>query len=153
MSEIRVFLERHLQAIFDSDLDQYHATTVPELTLYEWYITPNRIDGVPFHDFMMTEARRAGATPMTGTTLAGAAEPRSAKPASTRFDLANYQEQLYGDTAIASYTLLVSEAGERGIVVRAHNESRVMIKFLEGWKVVHVHKSPSWNAPFQPPRG
>ena len=30
--------------------------------------------------------------------------------------------------------------------------SRVMVKFGDGWKVVHVHKSPSWNAPFQPPQ-
>lgn len=36
MTETRAFLERHLQAIFESDLATYHATTVPELTLYEW---------------------------------------------------------------------------------------------------------------------
>ena len=50
-AEIRDFLHKHLQAIFDSDLQTYHTTTVPELTLYEWYITPHRVDGIPFHDF------------------------------------------------------------------------------------------------------
>lgn len=36
MTDTRAFLERHLQAIFNSDLETYHATTVAELTLYEW---------------------------------------------------------------------------------------------------------------------
>jgi Calcium/calmodulin dependent protein kinase II association domain len=154
MSEVRAFLEKHLQAIFDGDVDHYRGTAVPELTLYEWYVTPHRIDGLPFHDFMMTEARRAGATPMTCTALADSALTTSEQTRSlarTRFDLANYQEQRYGDTVIASYTLLVSQSTERGVVVRSHNESRVLINFPDGWKVVHVHKSPAWNAPFQPP--
>jgi hypothetical protein len=37
-------------------------------------------------------------------------------------------------------------------VVRSYNESRIMVKFPDGWRVVHVHKSPAWNAPFQPPQ-
>ncbi|MFW6184907.1 MAG: protein kinase, partial [Chloroflexota bacterium] len=28
-----------------------------------------------------------------------------------------------------------------------HNESRVLIRQDGGWKVVHVHKSPAWQAP------
>jgi hypothetical protein len=146
-TEIRDFLHKHLQAIFDGDLQTYHATTVPELTLYEWYITPQRIDGIPFHDFQMTEAARSDTT---GSPLVPDREGLSQKPR-TRFDLAHYAEQRYGDTVIASYTLLISQGTERGVVVRSYNESRVMVKFGDGWKVVHVHKSPSWNAPFQPP--
>ena len=73
------------------------------------------------------------------------------RPPRVRFDLSNYREQLYGDTAIASYTLLVSTSTGAGVTVRSYNESRVMVRFPDGWKVVHVHKSPSWNAPFQPP--
>ncbi len=146
MSEIRAFLEQHLQSVFDSDLETYHATTAPELTLYEWYIVPARLDGLPFHDFMLTESGRGGATAMTGEGLAPSAE----KPR-TRFDLAHYHEQIYGDTAIVSYTLLIQQSSPTGVVVRSYNESRVIIKFPEGHKVVHVHKSPSWNAPFQPP--
>ena len=33
---IRQLLERHLQSILDNDITAYHASTVPELTLYEW---------------------------------------------------------------------------------------------------------------------
>ena len=36
MTEVREFLEKHLQGIFDYDLAHYAATTVPELGLYEW---------------------------------------------------------------------------------------------------------------------
>jgi hypothetical protein len=153
MTETRAFLERHLQAIFDGDLETYHATTVPELTLYEWYIVPHRIDGIPFHDFMMTEAGRLGATPLSGSTLAS--EHREPPPADaerprSRFDLANYAEQHYGDTTIATYTLLISQSTSTGVKVISYNESRILIKFPDGLKIVHVHKSPSWNAPFQP---
>ena len=145
-TEIRDFLHKHLQAIFDSDLQTYHATTVPELTLYEWYITPHRIDGIPFHDFQMAEAARSD-TP--SAPLAPDREGLPQKPR-TRFDLANYAEQRYGDTAIATYTMLISQSTERGVVVRSYNESRVMVKFSDGWKVVHVHKSPAYASPLEP---
>ena len=146
-TEIRDFLHKHLQAIFDSDLQTYHATTVPELTLYEWYITPHRVDGIPFHDFQMNEAARSDTT---GSPLVPDREGLTEKPR-TRFDVANYAEQRYGDTAIAHYTMLISQSTSRGVTILSYNESRVMVKFPDGWKVVHVHKSPSWNAPFQAP--
>lgn len=149
-SDIRTFLERHLQSVFDCDLDTYHATTSPELSLYEWYITPQRIDGLPFHDFMITEAARGNAAPMTGSALAADSKPVNVERPRTRFDLANYREQVYGDTAIVSYTLIIQVSTSTGIMVRSYNESRVIIRFPAGWQVVHVHKSPSWNAPFQP---
>jgi hypothetical protein len=151
MTEVREFLEKHLQGIFDYDLALYAATTAPDLGLYEWYITPHRIDGIPFHDFLMAEAARAGATPLTGEGLMEGAGQRPTQPARVRFDLSNYREQLYGDTAIASYTLLVSTSTGSGVTVRSYNESRVIVRFPDGLKVVHVHKSPAWNAPFQPP--
>lgn len=150
MSEIRMFLEQHLQSIFDNDCDAYHASTVPDLTLYEWYVTPHRIDGLPFHDFMMTEAAREDTA-----TLALDPHPYEGQPDDklrVRFDLANYHEQQYGDMAICSYTLLVSKASSGGVVVQSHNESRVLVRLDGEWKVVHVHKSPGWKAPFQPPQ-
>ena len=140
--EIRTFLENHLKAIQENDVEAYHQTSVPELTLYEWWITPLRIDGLPFHDFMMeSNAER-------GTVLGSGA----AQKGETRFDLANLSIQRYGDTAIASYTMLVSTALPEGVQVVSHNESRVMIKQHGEWKVVHVHKSPAWAAPHMPPK-
>jgi hypothetical protein len=149
MSEVRTFLEKHLQGIFDGDVEMYHATTVPELTLYEWYVTPHRIRGLPFHDFMMEESAR-------DDTAGIALDPHPSEGSADekdrlRFDLSNYSEQLFGDTAICSYTLLISKGSSSGVKVISYNESRVLVKIEGDWKVVHVHKSPSWKAPFQPP--
>lgn len=149
MSEVRAFLEKHLQGIFDGDVETYHATTVPELTLYEWYVTPHRIRGLPFHDFMMEESAR-------DDTAGVALDPHPSEGTPDdkerlRFDLSNYCEQIYDNTAICSYTLLISKGTSSGVKVISYNESRVLVKIKGDWKVVHVHKSPSWKAPFQPP--
>ena len=138
--EIRTFLLRHLQAVQENDLAAYHATTAEDLTLYEWWVTPHRIDGLPFHEFMMSSNAERG-------TVFGA-EGKAKSP--TRFDLANLHIQNYGDTAIASYTLLVSTASPEGVKVASHNESRVIVKLNGAWKVVHVHKSPAYQAPHIP---
>lgn len=143
-SEILEFLTRHLQSVADNDVETYRLTSHPELTLYEWWVTPHRIDGLPFHEFMMAEnARRGTAFGYTTDAGPGGEERR------TRFDLANLVIQRYGDAAIASYTLLQSSGTPDGVVVRAHNESRVMVRLAGRWQVVHVHKSPAWSAPYQ----
>jgi hypothetical protein len=140
--EIREFLMRHLKAIQDNDTAAYHETTSPDLSLYEWWITPHRIEGLPFHEFMMnSNASR-------GTVFGSDAQQK----AETRFDLANLAIQRYGDAAIASYTLLVSTALPDGVQVVSHNESRVMVRQAGAWKVVHVHKSPAWSAPHVAPK-
>ena len=151
MSEVRSFLERHLQSVFDSDTPTYHETTDANLTLYEWYVTPHRIEGLPFHDFMMAEAGRDDTV-----GLALEPHPEGSSPQDkgrVRFDLANYQEQVFSDSAVCSYTMLISKGTASGVKVLSYNESRVLVKFDGSWKVVHVHKSPSWSAPFQPHTG
>ncbi len=138
--EIIAFLKVHLQSIQDNDIQTYHETTADDLTLYEWWVTPQRIDGLPFHEYMMTANAEQGRV--------FGAEGKAKSP--TRFDLANLHIQNYGDTAIASYTLLVSAASSEGVKVASHNESRVIVKQNGIWKVVHVHKSPAWQAPHIP---
>ena len=138
--EIIAFLKVHLQSIQDNDVQTYRETTSEDLSLYEWWVTPQRIDGLPFHEFMMTANAERGAV--------FGAEGKAKSP--TRFDLANLHIQNYGDSAIASYTLLISTAAPEGVKVASHNESRVMVKREGTWKVVHVHKSPAWQAPHIP---
>ncbi len=135
-AEIDEFLRRHLRSVQENDTQAYHDTTSDDLTLYEWWVTPHRLDGLPFHEFMMDANARRG-------TVFGA----EGEPAPTRLDLSNLHIQRYGDTAIASYTLLVSAASAQGVKVAAHNESRVIVKLDGKWKVVHVHKSPAYAAP------
>lgn len=137
-TEVHEFLLRHLQGIQQNNISEYHETTAEDLTLYEWWVTPQRLDGLPFHEFMMNANAARGSV--------FGAEDKGQK-AESRFDLANLHIQRYGDTAIASYTLLISTALTEGVKVAAHNESRVMVKLDGVWKVVHVHKSPAWNAP------
>ncbi|MBC8504582.1 MAG: nuclear transport factor 2 family protein [Anaerolineales bacterium] len=145
--EVYSFLEQHLQSIMDNDIDAYHASTSSKLTLYEWWVTPHRIDGLNFHDFLMLENERRGA--VFGSDVE---QTRDTEKPPTRFDLANLHIQDFGDTAIASYTLLLSSGLPEGVSVVSHNESRVMIKRDDKWKVVHVHKSPAWQAPHMQPQ-
>lgn len=139
--EVRAFLLKHLMSVQENDAATYRDTTAEELTLYEWWVTPHRIDGLDFHEFMMSSNAARG-------TVFGADAVEGAK---SRLDLANLHIQRYGDTAIASYTMLVSTALPGGVKVAAHNESRVMVKQGGQWKVVHVHKSPAWPAPHVEP--
>ena len=139
--EILAFLHEHLDSIMRNDLEAYHATTSPELTLYEWWVTPQRIDGLPFHDFMMEANARRGAV------FGAERQPGGG----VRLDLSNLHIQRYGDTAIASYTMLLSAETSAGVKVDAHNESRVMVRLDGRWQVVHVHKSPAYKAPHVPP--
>lgn len=133
--EIHEFLLKHLNGIMKNDIASYHETTSEDLTLYEWWVTPHRLDGLPFHEFMMNSNGERGA-------VFGAEETGK-----TRFDLSNLHIQRYGDTAIASYTLLISTSSKDGVKVASHNESRVIVKTNRKWKVVHVHKSPAYQAP------
>lgn len=122
--EVWDFLDRHLQSVFNQDKETYIATTSDELSLYEWFISPHRQDGLDFHLFMIENG-------WAGTSGA------------YRYDLFEKRLQLYGKTAVVSYTFMLSIAGENGITHRSHNESRVLIKGDDGWQVVHVHKSPA----------
>jgi len=100
-----------------------------------------------FHEFMMSANDKRG----TVFGAEGESEPaQSQVEVPVRLDLANLHIQRYGDTAIASYTLMISTALAEGVKVASHNESRVIVKIDEQWKVVHVHKSPAWQAPHIP---
>lgn len=135
--EIIDFLKKHLKSIQENDVKTYCETAAEDLTLYEWWIAPHRIDGLPFHEFMMSSNAERGAV------FGSAAEGK----ATVRYDLSNLRVQEYGETAIVSYTLLTSAATTDGVTVVSHNESRVIVKLDGAWKVVHVHKSPAWQAP------
>ena len=134
--EIWDFLHRHLQSVFSQDAQTYRATTSEELSLYEWFVTPHRQDGLDFHSFMIEHG-------WAGTS------------GDFRYDLLEPRLQLYGvtsesPTAIVSYTFMLTIAKPDGMSHRSHNESRVLVKGEHGWQVVHVHKSPAWQAPRDP---
>lgn len=131
--EIWDFLDRHLQSIFTHDAETYRATTSEELSLYEWFVTPHRLDGLDFH-FFMVEHNWSGIT------------------GDFRYDLLEPRLQRYGDTAVVSYTFMLTTSQDGVVQQQTHNESRVLVRSDGAWKVVHVHKSPSWQAPKAPPK-
>ncbi len=131
--EIWEFLHRHLRSIFTRDVDAYRATTGADLSLYEWFVAPHRQDGLDFHFFMIEHS------------WAGAGQD-------FRYDLLEPRLQRYGDTAIVSYTFMLTIASDVGIHHTLHNESRVLVRRDGAWQVVHVHKSPAWRAPREEPR-
>lgn len=139
--ELMKVFHRHMQAILDNDVAAYHQTVIESMSMYEWWVTPHRIDGVPFHEFMMT-------TNASQKTVFGSDGLRSEQ---TRYDYSNLLVQEFAEAAIISFTLLVSSSTPQGVVVKAHNESRVLVRVEGVWKVVHVHKSPAWGAPHIPP--
>lgn len=122
--EIWDALDRHLTAVFSRDWATYQATTADDLTLYEWWVTPHRQHGLDFHRFMIENG------------WAGEVE-------NWRYDLLEKHCQRYGDTAIVSYTFMLSQARPDGIKHHTHNESRVLLRQDDAWIVVHVHKSPA----------
>ena len=126
--EIWAFLDRHLRSIFSNDSAAYRATTGEDLSLYEWFVAPHRQDGLDFHFFMIDHS-------WAGTD------------ADYRYDLLEPRLQLHGDTAVVSYTFMLTIAGPSGIRHTLHNESRVLVRRDGVWQVVHVHKSPAWKAP------
>jgi len=124
-------VHRQLKAMFSRDFSTYEETAAEDLSLYEWFVTPHRLDGLDFHRFM-TEHNWAGTE------------------GNWRYDLLEPRLQHYGDTAICTYTLMLSRHTEEGITHTTHNESRVLVQRDGAWRVVHVHKSPAWNAPLTP---
>ena len=129
--EIWDTLHRHLKSVYEGDAKTYAETTGADLSLYEWFVTPHRQDGLDFHLYMI-EHRWAG----VGSDY--------------RFDLLEKRLQLYGDTAIATYTFMLTQSGAGAIEHHMHNETRVLVRREGRWQVVHVHKSPAWNAPREP---
>lgn len=125
--EVLAFLRRHLEAIFGGDWAAYEATTAADLSLYEHFVTPHRQLGLDFHKFMI---ENSWATSGGRAHHVSILEP-------------HVQVLADGLVAVVTYTLVVSVAGEAGIVHKSTNETRVIERREGGWRVVHVHKSPA----------
>ena len=138
-AEILQVLDRHLQSIWAGDLETYSATTDPEVTFFEWYISTQRIDGVDFHlretaaNHRSAEARRQGGQ---------------------RYEIEHEvlapKVQFFDNIAIVTYTLLMRYTTQQEVRHTEHNETRVFHQGPAGWRLVHCHKSPMWPAPHKP---
>ncbi len=124
-------LDQNLQSIWQGDIETYKVTTASDVSFYEWYISPQRIDGIDFH---LRELA------VHAQVIAGDGGSR------IEHEVLQPRLQLYGRTAIITYTLLLRIVGEGQVSHQSHNETRVFHDFGDDndpvWKLVHCHKSP-----------
>lgn len=132
VSLIMDVLNRNLQSIWESDIEAYRATTADDVSFYEWYVSPQRIDGIDFH---LRELKVHNAV-LSDNVQGGRMEHEILQP----------RMQVYGDVAIVTYTLLLRVVSGAGASHKSHNETRVFHNFGTAeepqWKLVHCHKSP-----------
>ena len=122
-TEVLDITRRMLDAMYSADPEVHRQHSAEDMSSYEWYIAPQRIDGLEFHLALI----KGGGN---GT--------------SSRLDMLTPRVQVYGGTAIVNYTLLKTTLGENVPPQFATmNETRVFVKLDEVWKMVHLHKSPT----------
>jgi ketosteroid isomerase-like protein len=121
--EVLDITRRMLEAMYTADSDVHRQYCAEDMSSFEWYIAPYRIDGADFH-LALIEA--GGNAPVA------------------RFDMLTPRVQVYGDTAIVNYTLLRTTVSEdRAAAFARMNETRVFVRLDGAWKMVHLHKSPA----------
>ena len=123
-NEVLDITRRMLDAMYSADPSVHRAHSAGDMSSYEWYIAPQRIDGLDFH-LRLIEHGGNGAP--------------------SHLEMLTPRVQVYGDTAIVNYTLLkTSYPVENGPAqFSSLNETRVFVKLDDVWKMVHLHKSPA----------
>lgn len=118
-----LIVQRILEAMYAGDTDAYAALVAEDVSANEYYIAPYRVDGLSFHLDLIA----AGAN-----------------GAPNRLDLLTPRVQVYGETAVVTYTLLKTTVSDDGVAsFSTMNEARVFSKIDGNWKMVHLHKSPA----------
>src|SRR5205085_6339084 len=102
----------------------YSEFSSPELTCFETDVAPYRIDGLDFHLGLMGAMRETGSF---GKLV--------------RFDMLTPHVHLLGDSAVVTYTRLMTYSTDSGPVFRAFNETRVFARKDGAWKMIHFHRS------------
>jgi len=123
-SEVLEITRQMLNAMYTGDPEVHRRHSAEDMSSYEWYIAPQRIDGLDFHLKLIEGG---------GNGTAG------------RLDMLTPRVQVYGDTAIVNYTLLKTSFGSESLPPQfaTMNETRVFVKLERIWKMVHLHKSPT----------
>lgn len=131
-AEVLEVTRQLIESVYRRDLEFYRAHATEDMSAYEWFIAPARIDGLDFHLHLM------GAGGMVGVDE------------QSRVDLLDPRVQLCGtsgggDVAIVTFTLLVTypTAGTGKPAFYSDNQTRVLVREDGNWKMVHFHRSPT----------
>ncbi len=121
--EILKITQQMLHAMYTGDPAVHQKHSTEDMSAFEWYIAPYRVDGLAFHLDLI-----AGG---------GNGSP-------SRLDMLTPRVQVHGDTAIVCYTLLKTMLfADRPAEFARINETRVFVKQDGVWKMAHLHKSPA----------
>lgn len=129
--EVLEATQRLLESVYRQDVEYYKTHSAEDMSAYEWFIAPGRIDGVDFHLHLTASGG------MTGVS------------AQARVDLIAPRVQIVGaaeDVAVVTFTLLVTYPGADGggkPTFYTDNQTRVLVKEWDAWKMVHFHRSPT----------
>lgn len=122
-------LDKNLRSIWEANVDLYRATTADDVTFFEWYISPDRIEGIDFH---LREIKVHASVLAEGGKI--------------EHEIMNPRVQFYGPVAIVTYTLMIRSVSGGKVTHRSHHETRVFHETgtadAPEWKLVHCHKSP-----------
>ena len=120
--ELIAITERMLEAIHTGDTATYGGLCDAGLTCYE-DVCPHRIDGVDFHLALVQQmAQRPEMRP-------------------TRCDMLEPGVQIYGTSAIVTYTRLMTYADTGPPRWATSSETRVFSSLSGSWKMVHFHRT------------
>ena len=136
--EVLGVMRRTCRAYRAGDVAAYRETTSrEELHFLRVVLSPQRIDGLDFH---LRELRVHRLVVGGGPTRLGSEDQ------TLEHEVLNPHVQVYGPTAIVTFTLMVRAASPGNVVHKSHNETRVFHDFGTAekpeWKLVHCHKSP-----------
>ena len=127
-------LHRNLQSIWDSDAETYRATTADDVSFFEWYISPQRIDGLDFH---LRELR------VHTAVVTGGVDPAREGEGRVEHELLQPRVQLYGDTAVVAFRLLGQAASADAT---EYLNTGTFVRRDDGWRAV------AWQATRVPQR-
>ena len=129
-SDLLELVHRSLQCIWDGDTEAYRTLTAEDVSFYEWYISPQRIDGLDFHlrEIAVHAQVLAGDTGQDRVRNSTAPHPAIRWHRYSLLYLARPSNQRsWGQTHIAQR--------EPGLPQFRHSQRAL-------WKLVHCHKSP-----------
>ncbi len=121
--ELLEITRRMLAAMYTSDPEVHRRHSLEDMSAFEWYIAPYRVDGLAFHLDLIQGGGNG---------------------APTRLDMLTPRVQVHGEAAIVCYTLLKTTLTETAPPEFARvNETRVFVRQDGIWKMAHLHKSPA----------